>query len=85
MLTVRSYSQLNCLYACMYLIMNKILFKSRTAALAIDADGVCLDIFSPVFLSLFSPSLQEMARYRLKYCLKGLLNPKQPTMFGNRI
>ena len=26
-----------------------------------------------------SPSLWETARYRLKYCLKGPLNPKQPT------
>ena len=30
--------------------------------------------FSPL-----SPSLWETARYRLKYCLKGPLNPKQPT------
>ena len=30
------------------------------------------------FLSSFSLSL-ETARYRLKYCLKGPLNPKQPT------
>ena len=31
-------------------------------------------------LSLFlSPSLWETARYRLKYCLKGPLSPKQPT------
>ena len=29
-------------------------------------------LFSP-----FSPSLWETARYRLKYCLKGPLNPKQ--------
>ena len=28
---------------------------------------------------LSSPSLWERARYRLKYCLKGPLNPKQPT------
>ena len=27
----------------------------------------------------FSPSLWETARYRLKYCLKGPLSPKQPT------
>ena len=27
----------------------------------------------------FSPSLWETARYRLKYCLKRPLNPKQPT------
>ena len=30
-------------------------------------------------LSLLSPSLWETARYRLKYFLKGPLNPKQPT------
>ena len=30
-------------------------------------------------ISLLSPSLWEMAGYRLKYCLKGPLNPKQPT------
>ena len=30
--------------------------------------------FSPL-----SPSLWETARYRLKYCLKGPLNPNQPT------
>ena len=28
-------------------------------------------------LSFLSPSLWETARYRLKYCLKGPLNPKQ--------
>ena len=42
--------------------------------------GVCLDIFSLIYLfSFLSPSLWETARYRLKYCLKGPLNPKQPT------
>ena len=30
-------------------------------------------------LSPLSPSLRETARYRLEYCLKGPLNPKQPT------
>ena len=40
----------------------------------------CLDIFTLIYLfSPFSPSLWETARYRLKYCLKGPLNPKQPT------
>ena len=49
-------------------------------ALAIGAGGGCLDIFtlSYPFFPL-SPSLWETARYRLKYCLKGPLNPKQPT------
>ena len=31
------------------------------------------------FLSSFSRSLWETTRYRLKYCLKGPLSPKQPT------
>ena len=49
-------------------------------ALAVDAGGGCLDIF--ILLNPFSPlspSLWETARYRLKYCLKVPLNPKQPT------
>ena len=40
-------------------------------ALAVDAGGGCLDIFSLVYhFSFPSPSLRETARYRLKYCLK---------------
>ena len=39
----------------------------------------CLDIFTLLYLfSSLSPSLWETARYRLKYCLKGPLNQKQP-------
>ena len=39
-----------------------------------------LDIFSLIYhYSFLSPSLWETARYRLKYCLKGPLSPKQPT------
>ena len=49
-------------------------------ALAVGAGGGCLDIFILIYpFSPFSPSLWETARYRLKYCLKGPLNPKQPT------
>ena len=48
-------------------------------ALAVGAGGGGLDILLSSILSLLSPSLWEMARYRLKYCLKGPLNPKQPT------
>ena len=49
-------------------------------ALAVGAGGGCLDIFTLIYpFSPFSPSLWETARYRLKYCLKGPLNPKQPT------
>ena len=47
-------------------------------ALAVGAGGGCLDFFTRLFpFSSFSPSLWETARYRLKYCLKGPLNPKQ--------
>ena len=49
-------------------------------ALAVGAGVGCLDIFSLHYLSFaISPSLWETARYRLKYYLKGPLNPKQPT------
>ena len=49
-------------------------------SLAVGTGEVCLDIFTLLYLfSSLSPSLWETARYRLKYCLKGPLNPKQPT------
>ena len=52
-------------------------------ALAIGAGGGCLDIFTLIYpFSPLSPSLWETARYRLKYCLKGPLNPK-PTNQGS--
>ena len=56
-------------------------------ALAVGAGGGCLDIFTLIYPFFpLSPSLWETARYRLKYCLKGPLNPKQPTnqLFGRR-
>ena len=53
--------------------------QGRTA-LAVDAGGGCLDIFTLIYpFSPLSPSLWETAGYRLKFCLKGPLNPKQPT------
>ena len=49
-------------------------------ALAVGAGGGCLDIFTLIYpFSPLSPSLWETARYRLKYCLKRPLKPKQPT------
>ena len=40
-----------------------------------------MDIYSLIssFISLFFLPLWETARYRLEYCLKGPLNPNQPT------
>ena len=48
-------------------------------ALAVGAGGVVWTFLLSSILSLLSPSLWETARYRLKYCLKGPLSPKQPT------
>ena len=49
-------------------------------ALTVGAGGGCLDIFTLIYpFSPLSTSLWKTARYRLKYCLKGPVNPKQPT------
>ena len=49
-------------------------------ALAVGAGGGGLDIFTLIYpFSSLSPFFWETARYRLKYCLKGPSNPKQPT------
>ena len=49
-------------------------------ALAIGAGGGGLDIFTLIYpFSSLSHSFWETGRYRLKYCLKGPLNPEQPT------
>ena len=54
--------------------------RQGPTALAISAGGGCLDNFTIINpFSPLSPSLWETTRYRLKYCLKGPLNPKQPT------
>ena len=57
-------------------------------ALAVGAGGggkSCLDIFTFVYpFSPLSPSLWETVRYRMKYCLKRPLNPKQQTLFSWR-
>ena len=44
----------------------------------------CLDIFSLIYLLSFPSPSWETARYRLKYCLKGPLNPNnQPFRVRN--
>ena len=54
--------------------------RAKPIALAVGAGGGCLDIITLIYpFSPLSPSLWETARYRLKYCLKEPLNPKQPT------
>ena len=48
-------------------------------ALAVGAGGMVWAFLPSSILSPLSPTLWETARYRMKYCLKGPLNPKQPT------
>ena len=49
-------------------------------ALAVGAGGGCLDIFSLSYPFSFSfLLLWATAQYRLKYCVKGPLNPNQLT------
>ena len=45
---------------------------------AVGANGVCLDFLLSYIFSLFFSVFWETSRYRLKYCQKGPLNPKQP-------
>ena len=67
-------------FQCRCVLLIWITVGQGPVALAVGADGGCLDIFSLICsFSPLSPSLWETARYRLKYCLKGPLNPKQPT------
>ena len=67
-------------FQCRGVLLIWIIVGQGLSALAVGAGGGCLDFFSLVCqFSLLSPSLWETARYRLKYCLKGPLSPKQPT------
>ena len=67
-------------FQCRSVLLIWIIVGQEPIALAVGAGGGCLDIFSLICpFSPLSPSLWETARYRLRYCLKGPLNPKQPT------
>ena len=67
-------------FQCQGVLLIWIRVGQGPTALAVGAGGGCLDIFSLVYhFSFLSPSLWETVRYRLKYCLKGPLSPKQPT------
>ena len=60
-------------------LLSWIIVGQGPITLAEGARGGCWDIFLSSFFSLFFLPLWETDRYRLKYCLKGPLNPKQPT------
>ena len=68
------------IFQCRGVLLIWIRVGQGLTVLAVGAGGGCLDIFSLIYhFSILSPSLWETARYRLKYCLKGPLSPKQPT------
>ena len=57
--------------------------RARAFCTSVGAGGGCLDIFTLLYpFSPLPPLLWETARYRLKYSLKGPLNPNQPTNKG---
>ena len=61
-------------FQCRGVLLIWIIIGQGPIALAVGAGGVVW-----TFFSLLSPYLREKARYRLKYCHKGPLSPKQPT------
>ena len=67
-------------FQCRGVLLIWIRIGQGPTTLAVGAGGGCLDIFSLVYyFSFLSLSLWQTARYRLKYCLKGTLNPQQAT------
>ena len=70
-------------FQCRGVLLIWITVRQGPSVLAVGAGGGCMDIFTLIYPFFpLSPSLWETARYRLKYCLKGPLNPKptkQPT------
>ena len=66
-------------FHCWRLLLVWMIVGQGPIALAVGVGGGVWKFFLSSIFSLHSPSLWEMARYRLKYCLKGPLNPKQPT------
>ena len=67
-------------FQCRGVLLFLIKVGQGPTALAVGAGRGCLDVFTLVYhFSFLSPSLWETTRYRLKYCLKGSLSPKQPT------
>ena len=66
-------------FQCRGVLLIWIIVGQGSIVLAVGAGGGCVDFFSLIYhFSFPSPSLWETARYRLKYCLKGPLSPKQP-------
>ena len=61
------------------LLIRIIVGQGPSALTEVAVGGLFGHFFLSSIISLLSPSLWETARYRLKYCLKGPLNPNEPT------
>ena len=69
-------------FECRGVLLIWVIVGQGPIPLAVGAGGGYLVFFSLVYhFSFLSPSFWETARYRLQYCLKGPLNPKQPTNY----
>ena len=66
-------------FQCQGVLLIWIIVGQGPVALAVGAGGGVWTFFLSSIFSFFFLPLWETARYRLKYCLKGPLNPKQPT------
>ena len=67
-------------FQCRGVLLVWVIVGQGPIALAVGAGGGLFGHISLIHLfSFLSPSPWETAGYRLKYCLKGPLNPKQPT------
>ena len=64
---------------CQGVLLIWIIVGQGPIVLAVDAGGGVWTFFLSSIFSLFFLPLWETVRYRLKYCLKGPLNPTQPT------
>ena len=65
-------------FQCRGVLLIWIIVGQGPIALEVGVGRVCLDIFSLTYHFSSLPPLWETARYRLKNCLKGPLNPIQP-------
>ena len=67
-------------FQCLDVQLIRILVGQGPSVLAVSTGGSCMDIFLLSIIFLVHPSLWEMARYGLTYCLKELFNSKKPTI-----
>ena len=72
-------------FQCRGVLLIWIIVGQGPTAHAVGAGGDVWTIFLSSILSLFFLPLWEAARYRLKYCLKGPVNPKQPNNQMNEL